>query len=299
MKSIKINLQLFTTISFFAIATLLFSCQKETDVEAQVVTEEEAVVMSEENAAADAEYEESAEIGLSVDADLEVAARSGNNSFGAGGHASLEIFAELAARIGPCATITVTPNDSTYPKTVIIDYGLGCLCRDGKFRKGAIVLHYTKPLRRPGAELTITFRNYYVNRAHIEGRKIIKNQSTASVHQYSVVVIDGKVTWPNGRGFAYEKVKVVTQVRGSETVTLRDDVYSIEGRSKTTYSSGITVNKNTESPLIKPVACNWIVKGILKIKVNNRVLTLDYGSGDCDNKALLQWNNHERIITLP
>jgi len=298
MKSTKINLNHLTGVLAFLLATTLFSCQKDTAVE-PAVTEEESIIMSEENAAADAEFEETAEIGFSADADLEAASRNGIANFGAGIHANIDLFAELQGRLGPCVTITVTPNDSTYPKTVTIDYGDGCLCRDGKFRKGAIILHYTKPLRRPGAELTITLRDYFVNRAHIEGKKIIKNQSTATVTQYSVAVIDGKVTWPNGRGFMYEKVKVVTQVRGNETITVRDDVYSIEGRSKTTYANGVTVNKNTESPLIKPVACNWIVKGVLKIKINSRELFLDFGNGECDNKALLKWNGHEREITLP
>jgi hypothetical protein len=138
-----------------------------------------------------------------------------------------------------------------------------------------------------------------VNRVHVEGTKTITNLSTATIHQYSVVVAEGKVTWPSGRGFKYEKVKTVTQISGYETATVRDDVFSIQGRSKTTYASGITVTKNTETPLIKPVACNWIVKGILKIKINNRELFLDYGNGDCDNKALLKWGDHVREITLP
>jgi hypothetical protein len=299
MKSTKINLRLMPAVILFLCASVLFSCQKDNSISNAEVTEDESIVMSEENAAADAEYEETAEIGMSVNADLEAAARAGHNTFGIGVNANLDLFTDLSFAVGPCTKITVTPNDSTYPKTVVIDFGDGCLCRDGKFRKGAIVLHYTKPIRRPGAVLTITFRNYFVNRAHIEGKKIITNLSRADVHAYSVVVVNGKVTWPNGRGFAYEKSKVVTQVRGMETLTVRDDVYSIEGRSKTTYSNGITVNKNTETPLIKPVACKWIVKGIVKIKINNRILFLDFGNGDCDNKAILKWNDHEREITLP
>lgn len=299
MNSTKFNLNQLLCVMLIVSTTVLFSCQKDTSINEQPVSEEEAVTMSEENAAADAEYEEAAEIGLSASADLEAAATAGRNSFGLGVHANLDLFAELSFRLGPCATVTVSPNDSTYPKTVVIDYGAGCICRDGKFRKGSVTLHFTKPIRRPGAVLTITLQNYHVNRAHIEGTKVITNQSQAGVHQYAVVVTGGKVTWPNGRGFKYEKVKTVTQVRGMETITVRDDVFSIEGRSKTTYNSGVTVTKNTEAPLIKPVACNWIVKGIAKIKINNRELFLDFGSGDCDNKALLTWNGHERQITLP
>jgi hypothetical protein len=297
MNSTKINLKhLFAVL---LLSTVLFSCQKDNSVGNEPVSDEEAVTMSEENAAADAEYEEAAEIGFSVDADLEAAARAGRTDFGLGIHANLDLFAELRHRLGPCATITVTPNNNTYPKKVVIDYGAGCICRDGKFRKGSITLQFSDALRKPGAVLTISLDTYFVNRAHIEGTKTITNQSTNAGIKYSVVVTGGKVTWPNGRGFKHEKVKTVTQIQGSETVTVSDDVFSIEGRSKTTYASGITVTKNTESPLIKPVACKWIVKGVTKIRINARELFLDFGDGVCDNKALLKWNGHEKEITLP
>jgi hypothetical protein len=299
MISTKFNLKhLLSALVIFSAITL-FSCQKDNSMNSEPVSDDEAVTVSEENAAADAEYEEAAEIGFSASADLEAAAKAGHGDFGVGIHANIDLFTELSFHLGPCATITVTPNDTTYPKTVVIDFGDGCICRDGKFRKGSITLNFTNPIRVPGAVLTITLNNYYVNRVHVEGTKTITNLSTATIHQYSVVVAEGKVTWPSGRGFKYEKVKTVTQISGYETATVRDDVFSIQGRSKTTYASGITVTKNTETPLIKPVACNWIVKGILKIKINNRELFLDYGNGDCDNKALLKWGDHVREITLP
>lgn len=302
MKSSKLNLQLSITALLFMIAVMLFSCQKDNSAPAAPVTEEEAVTMSQENAEADAQYEDASEIGFSADADVDASADvnvEGPGSRNGGGlSGGARVFANLEFKIGPCTKITVTPNDSTYPKTVVIDYGDGCMCRDGKFRKGAIVLHYTKPIRRPGAVLTISFRNYFVNRVHIEGTKIIKNLSIGTTHKYSVEVNDGKVTWPSGRGFKYEKIKVVTQVRGMETRTVRDDVYSIEGRSKTSYANGTTVNLNTETPLIKPVDCPWIVKGILKIRINDRVLFLDFGNGNCDNKATLKVGDRTLDVVL-
>ena len=308
MKSVKsilpaawIGLPMYVTALFIFIALTLSSCQKENHAPAPVVSDDEASTISQESAAADAEYDDLTEIGFSADADLEVSASgelngsSNDTRLGLG----LRVTDDLFFKVGPCTTITVTPNDSTYPKTVVIDYGDGCICRDGKFRKGAIILHYTKPLRRPGAQLTITLRNFYVNRANIEGTKIIKNLSEGNVHKFSVEVNDGKVTWPNGRGFKYEKIKVVTQVAGMATLRIRDDVYSIEGRSKTSYANGTTVVVNTETPLIKPVVCNWIVSGILKIKINDRTLFLDFGNGHCDNKAILKWNDRVVEITLP
>jgi hypothetical protein len=296
-----IGLPFYLTTFFIAFTLVCTSCQKEVKTSATVVNDADASVIAQENAAADAEYDDLDEVGFSADADLQVSSNSelGGTANGAGVGAGLHVYDNLSFKIGPCTKITVTPNDTTYPKTVVIDYGDGCICRDGKFRKGAIVLDFTKPLRRPGAQLTITLNNYYVNRAHIEGTKVIKNLTSGGTHQYSVVVTNGKVSWPNGRGFSYAKTKMVTQTTGMETITIRDDVYSISGRSATTYANGVKVVLNTESPLVKPVACPWVVSGIVKIKINDRILFLDFGNGECDPKAWLKWNDQVVEITLP
>jgi len=288
------------TAFLFVAAFSITSCKKESSTQSPAVSEEEAQTISQENAAADAEYDDVTEIGLSTGADMEGMRVAGDGT-ASGNRIIIEasLFVDLQFKLGPCAVITAEPNDTTFPKTITIDYGAGCLCRDGKFRKGAVQLHFTAPIRRPGAVLTITLRDYYVNRAHIEGVKVITNLSENSNIKYTVQVKDGKVTWPNGRGFAYAGVKVVTQIRGGDTRSIRDDVYSLEGRSETAYNNGVTVVKNTESPLIKAVACNWTSKGVVKIKINDRVLYIDFGNGDCDNKATLKWANGQIEITLP
>jgi len=280
---------------------MLGACKKEGSLQSTKVTEEESLTLSQENTSAEAEYDDVTEIGVSAGADLELNAPVETNVSinGLSLETRPDLFPDLFFKVGPCTKIEILPNDSTWPKTIVINYGDGCICRDGKFRKGAIVLHFTGPIRRPGSVLTISLRGYYVNRMHIEGTKTIKNLTENGVHKYSVHIEDGAVTLPSGRGFKYEGSKVVTQVRGMETRTIRDDVYSIEGRNKTVYANGTVVVKNTETPLIKPVSCPWIVKGVLKIKINDRVLYIDFGNGDCDNKAILKWANGEIEIRLP
>jgi hypothetical protein len=307
MKTITPNRMM---IAIFAVLLSIFvvSCQKESSLtEPTTLTEEEAATYSEESTQAEASFDDAEDIGFTA------AEEEGNaGGFGLEGRSAsvqgriyLPGFGELRGRIGDCATITVTPNDSTYPKTVTIDFGDSCRGRDGKVRSGKIVLHFTGPIRRPGSVVTMTFVNYYVNRVHIEGTKIFKNLSEPPMlHKWSVEVLDGKVTFPNGRGYTYDGIKTVKQIAGMLTNVVRDDVYQITGRSKTVFRNGTTVNINTEDPLIKKVACHWISEGTLKIKINSRVLFLDFGfpnNSGCDNKALLTWNNgnNQRIIILP
>lgn len=280
----------------FAFVIVLNSCQKESSQvnAATTVTEEDAATYSDESTQAEASFDDVEDVSMTA-AEEEATTVTGRG---------LPTFDELRLRIGSCATITVSPNDSTYPKTVTIDFGSGCVCADGKFRSGAVILFLTAPIRQPGAVLTITLRDFYLNRKHIEGSKTISNLSENGNVKFTVEVVGGKVTFPNGRGYTYNALKYVKQIAGGQTRIVRDDVYSIETRSKTEFNNGITVNLNTESPLIKKVSCPWISDGVLKIKINGRELFLNYGApsnGDCDDKALLTWNNgnKQRLITLP
>lgn len=307
MKTISLNRIGIAVIAIFISTFIFTACQKENSLSnSSSVTEEEAASLSDESTQAEASFDDAEDISFTA------AEEEGNaGGFGVEGKSSnlqgrpfLPTFFELRQRIGDCAIITVTPNDSTYPKTVTIDFGDSCRGRDGKVRSGKIVLHFTGPIRRPGSVVTMTFVRYYVNRVHIEGVKIFKNLSEPPVHKWSVEVVDGKVTFPNGRGFSYDGIKTVTQIAGMMTCIVRDDVYKITGRSKTVFNNGTTININTEEPLIKKVVCPWISEGTLKIKINDRVFKLDFGfpnNGDCDNKALLTWNNgnNQRVIILP
>lgn len=304
MKTLSINR---ITLAAIAVLFSLFvtSCQKESSLDnTTVVTEEEAATYSEESAQAEASFDDADDIAFTAAEEEGNAGGFGLEGRNTQGRIFLPTFFELRARIGDCATITVTPNDSTYPKTVTIDFGDSCLGNDEKVRRGKMVLHFTAPVRRPGAVVTLTFVNYHVNRAHIEGTKIFRNLSDLPTHKWSIEVLDGKVTFPNGRGYTYEGIKTVKQIAGMLTGIVRDDVYQITGRSKTIFRNGLTIILNTEDALIKKVNCHWISEGTLKIKINDRVLKLDFGfpnNGNCDNKALLSWNNgnSQRIIILP
>lgn len=296
MKTFPFN-RLTAAVFVFLLSAFVFtSCQKENSASSSNdITDEQAAAYSDESSQAEASFDDVEDLGM-IAAEEEGAASTGR------GYRPL--FEELRLRIGSCATVTVTPNDSTYPKTITIDFGDGCVSADGKFRKGAIIIHLTAPIRTSGAVMTITFRNFYLNRAHIEGTKIVSNLSSNGNIKFTVQVVGGAVTFPNGRGWQYQGLKYVVQTDGGATPFVRDDVFRIEGRSTTSFNNGPTITLDTETPLVKKVVCPWISYGKLKIKINSRVLFLDYGApnnGDCDNKALLTWNNgaNQRLITLP
>ena len=271
-------------------SAVLFSCQKElSSSNPEIITEEQASTYSEESSIAEASFEDVTDVAQTA------AEEEGKSSeFGDNGRGFFPSFIELRASIGDCATVTVTPNDSTYPKTITIDFGDSCKGRDGKVRSGAIIVHLTAPIRRPGSVITVTFRDFKLNRVKLEGTKIISNLSNPPLHKWSIQVVGGKVTFPNGRGYSFDAAKYKKQVAGMDTRQVRNDVFEIEGRAKIVLNNGVTIHMNTETALVKKVACPWISDGLLKIKINDRELFLNYGypnHGECDNKALLTWNN--------
>lgn len=280
------------------VAILIFSCKKENSEPNQpAVSETEAAEYSAESMEADASFDDVHDISMTA-ADEEGVISAGKPGTGARPFP----FAWLRLRIGAKATIAVTPDDNTYPKTVTIDFGNGETCPDGKFRKGKIVLTFTGPIRKPGSVVTITLVDFKLGRASIEGTKVITNLSSNGNIKFSVKVTGGKVTFPNGRGYTYEKLKYVTQIAGGATDEIADDIYSIEGQAKTTYKNGVVVAINTTDALIKKVSCPWISEGTLQVKVGRYEFSLNYSApdnGECDNKALLKWNSKEQIILLP
>jgi len=294
MKLLSINRVALAAITL-SLALSIFSCKKEkTDTPA--VTETEAAEYSAEGMEAEASYDDIQDISMTA------ADEEGIISAGRGEGLRPFPFLRLRLRIGANAVITVTPDDNTYPKTVTVDFGQGEICPDGKFRKGKIVLHFTGPIRHSGSVVTVTLVDFQVGRVKVEGTKVITNLSENGNIKFSVQVTNGKVTYPNGRSYTYEKLKYVKQIAGGATDEISDDVYSIEGQSKTTFKNGVVIAINTKDALIKKVSCAWISEGTLIVKVGTYEFSLDYGipnNGECDNKALLKWNRYEKIILLP
>lgn len=204
-----------------------------------------------------------------------------------------------------CYTITITPLDLiTFPKTVTIDFGTGCLCRDGKTRKGQIITVFTNSLRTSGSRATSTFDRYYVNNVHVEGTHIIENKSTSDTRIITRTVQDGKLTKPDGNSIAWNAVHTSTQTAGSGTpLYYWDDEFDITGNANGQNNRKGTLSTWShliEGPLHKKVTCKWFDKGTVKLSHNNiHDVILNYGDGTCDNQATVTFANYNKTITLP
>lgn len=214
-------------------------------------------------------------------------------------------LAEMGTPMSPstqrCFTVTVVPNiPGVFPKTVTIDFGNGCLGRDGKYRKGKIVSIFTNKMKVPGAKVSTTLVGYHVDSFHIEGTHITENTSTSNMQGLKIKVMEAKITNTiSGRWRKWNSVKDVLQTEGNGTPHFPlDDVYRITGNSAGTNAAGHDWSSLVVEPLIKKFTCPWIVKGSLRLTRNGHQALLDYGNGTCDNLAILYINGVGHVITL-
>lgn len=202
-----------------------------------------------------------------------------------------------------CYTVSVVPKEkNVWPKTATINFGEGCVGADGKLRKGKIIIIYTKPAYLPGAKISTTFDGYAVDSFALSGTHIITNTSTDNHFGFKVEVINGKLTNTN-TGFwrKYEGVHAHKQIEGMSTpFNPLDDVYKVTGSSKGGNSNGRTWMREITTPVIRKYNCAWRGAGVVTIHWNQNpnAATLDYGDGSCDNKALLTFKGHTKVITL-
>lgn len=222
----------------------------------------------------------------------------------------------IFGRVTACYTITIShlSTTSAFPVRFVIDFGtVGCQGQDGHIRRGKVITEYTNRLIFPGAVATTTFYGFSVDSIKVEGTHKITNTSSNVTtqpikRQFTADVIDGKLSKPNGNYTEWSSHKTVSQLEGLITPDYpRDDIFKIEGSAHGRVKKGsllVAWESGISDALIKRFNCRWIVKGTVKIvRVNNTVNSpwvalLDFGTGDCDNKAEITINGVSHNITL-
>ncbi len=285
-----------STLAFLLLGALTFtSCKKESST----VSDETAVETStESNTEAEAAYDDV------FDNTMGIGVESGEDL---GITGSVGVFGRMESgnytgRVDSnrCFTITVVPQTpGVFPKTVTMDFGAGCLGRDGKLRKGKIITVFTGKMKIPGSKATTTFDGYKVDSVTVKGTHEVTNNSLSNNNIFTTKVIEGKLIWNSGRWVTWSSVRTVTQLEGNGTPNWPiDDIYSITGGGRGENSRGNSWAHEVIEPLIKKFTCRWISKGVLRIRFNNTNGVLNFGNGECDNKATLTVNGNVKIITL-
>ena len=285
-----------STLAFLLLGALTFtSCKKESSTASdETATVESTESNSEAEAAYDDVFDNTMGIGVESGEDLGI-----TGSVGVFGRMESGSY---TGRIDSnrCFTVTVVPQTpGVFPKTVTINFGAGCLGRDGKLRKGKIITVFTGKMKIPGSKATTTFEGYKVDSVTVKGTHEVTNNSLSNNNIFTTKVIEGKLIWDSGRWVTWSSIRTVVQLEGNGTPNWPiDDVFSITGAGRGENSRGKSWAHEVVEPLIKKFTCRWISKGVLRIRFNNTNGILNFGNGECDNKATLTINGNVKIITL-
>jgi len=203
--------------------------------------------------------------------------------------------------LSQCATISY--DTVANPKQVTIDFGAtNCLCIDGRYRRGKVLVTYSGAYRDIGTVITIGFDNYFVSDYHLQGTKSVTNQGlNASNHTWFSITVNGTVTSPLGQVLTRQSTRLRERVEGENTFAWNDDVYHITGAASGVTFSGSSYVAGITSPLEIALNCRWIKNGVLEFTPSGKqTRSVNYGylNGNCDRYAELTIGNNTYIIEL-
>ncbi|MBH8559541.1 hypothetical protein [Hymenobacter negativus] len=198
-------------------------------------------------------------------------------------------------RFGNCATRSYDFNT----KTLTIDFGTtNCLCVDGRYRRGKILVRFTSDVNRRTAGAVVTRRNYFVNDNQHTARRTFTDIGAGS---FTVAVDSASIIRANNGGtHSWTANWTFTCKEGYNTPQVSDDVYSVTGAATGTNRKNVGYTATIQNPLIKRADCpKYFVQGTIGItNTNSKTMTLDYGTGTCDNVATVTVNGHTKTIAL-
>jgi len=201
-----------------------------------------------------------------------------------------------------CPSVTVEhPATGIWPKVITIDYGTGCTGFYNNTRSGKIIINVTGPRREEGSKRTVTFDNYYFNDIKVEGTKLFENlgPNDGGNIVISVSLTGGKLILPDGKTLEREAGHRREWVAGFMTPNKWDDECLVTGSASGKNADGISYLRTITSALQWKRVCAFIVSGVVTIeRESEEPFELDYGTGECDNKAIVSRGGESKEILL-
>ncbi len=196
-----------------------------------------------------------------------------------------------------CAVITRSFNGTD--SVVTVDFGTtNCLCHDGSYRRGQIIVTFSGSYSTVGSVHNITFNNFFHNDNQVTGKKTVTNMGLNSAgQQYYNVSVNCTIIRANGGGTHTATWTRVRTIISSGTPT----VYQITGSGTLVRPNGKTVGVSITSPLVMSSDCRWIEAGTLVYSLPNGLTrTMNYGNtAVCDDAAVVTLpNGTVKTITL-
>lgn len=203
--------------------------------------------------------------------------------------------------LGVCATVTFSFSNKADQDTIVVDFGAGCVCNDGRTRKGQIIVYYSGKFKSPGSTHTITFNNYYVDNNKVDGTKTVTNNGKdGNGNMNWSVSVNGTITLAAGGVITWTSNRTTTLLLGwntaDSTITWAKSKWSVTGNANGTSAKGVDYTATITSPVVRDLTCTNIgrrhfTQGVVDIaRTGKKPCTIDFGDGTCDNIAIVTIN---------
>ena len=171
---------------------------------------------------------------------------------------------------------------------IILDYGEGCTTKKGHEAKGKIIIHVDLSLENAVVNMSYTFDEFYINNKKIEGNVQKKRSRTnENGNPQSQINREIKIIWEDASYSTIKGERIREWTDGKENDIWGDNIFSITGSWVITKRDGTLITDTITVPLVRKLACRFIVSGVVEIISNDKTNILDYGNDECDDLATI------------
>ena len=211
-----------------------------------------------------------------------------------------------------CAELKFDTLNRMDKDTITLLFGdkAGNICADGRERKGKIIIMHERGLRAyrdSSSTHSITFENYYVNDNKVNGTKTVTRMRNATGHIIWKVEVNGSIVLANGGGtITWTSIRKRELLAGEQNglINWNQAKWAVTGTAIGTTANGSTYSANIDSALIRDMSCpiglkRHFTKGVLTFTPAGKLpRIINYGNGDCDDKATVTIKDKTYNITL-
>ena len=205
-----------------------------------------------------------------------------------------------------CATVTLVKDANsslTTPKgTITIDFKTGCTDAKGNVRKGKIIVTFNGRRFALNSTIVTTFSDYYVNGIKIEGTNTLTNLTATleSSPKFKSEVVGGKVTFTDGKVATRDHVLTREWIRAANP---SGDSWKVTGSASGTTREEVSYQMEITKALVYKRECLAskvfiAVEGTKKFTSGDKTLTIDFGTGTCDNTVTLTYNGVSKEVEV-
>jgi|ERR1051326_3678961 hypothetical protein len=272
-----------------AVAVVVTGCRKKKE-------EDNDTGSASDNAFAEASYNDMSTIGDQASTGTMSTFRNGNDE---------------GSLLSACATITFNNANSSDNDSITVDFGsTNCMCADGRYRRGKILITYTGGMQYRDSNMVVHFNpmNYYVNDNNIAGTKTVTNRGHINGKLTWDIVVNGVITLANNGGTITWNSTRTRVLLAGETTYNGPINWSIAKIGVTGSANGTTANNESytatiTSQIIRDMSCGanrrHFVQGTLDFTPGNKPTRhIDFGNGTCDDIAVVTIGSNSYTVHM-